>query len=140
MHLALAKSYLVYFIFILLGLFANTIFTLSVPTPHGQWIALACFAFGPLLIWWAQRTSIIESPVPYFNRGPYRFLRNPTQVGILILIGGYAAVSGSVIFLGAAIIGYFISNAFFFKKYEAILRAEYGDQYENYKSAVPKVL
>jgi protein-S-isoprenylcysteine O-methyltransferase Ste14 len=140
MQFALAKSYAIYFIFSLLGLFASTIFPLGEPTPHGQWVALLCFAVGPIIIWWAQTTSAAQSATPYFERGPYRYLRNPTQIGILILVGGYAAVSGSIVFLLASIIGYFISDIFFFKKYEAILHAQYGEQYKQYKSTVPKVL
>lgn len=139
LQIALAHSYAAYFIFSLVGLCADTFFSIGVPTPHGQWFALAGFAIGPLLIWWAQATSAAQNPVPYFERGPYRFMRNPTQIGVLILIGGYAAVSGSIAFLCAAIIGYFISNIFF-KKYESILHQEYGEQYKQYKTSVPKVL
>ena len=137
-HLTLANSYLVYFIFSLIGLFAGTFFSIGTPLHDGQWIALACFIIGPLLIWWAQSTSAIQSTVPYFERGPYRFVRNPTQIGILILVSGYTAVSGSILFLLATLIGYLISNRFF-KKYESILHREYGTTYGDYKDSVPKV-
>lgn len=137
-HVALAHSYLVYFIFSLLGLFADTLVSFESALPYGQWIALACFAIGPIVIWWAQNTSAVKSDTPYFERGPYRFVRNPTQIGILILVSGYTAVSGSIIFLLATLIGYLISNSFF-KKYELLLHREYGEQYKQYKDTVPKI-
>ncbi|HTH93108.1 MAG TPA: methyltransferase [Candidatus Paceibacterota bacterium] len=138
LQFALARSYAIYFIFSIVGLFADNFFPIGTPTSHGQIIAVLCFAAGTILIWWAQATSGVKSSTPYFERGPYRFLRNPTQIGILILIGGYAAISGSIIFLATALVGYFISDIFF-KKYEAILHAQYGDQYKQYKQSVPKV-
>ncbi len=139
LQIALARSYAVYFVFSVIGLFADTIYPIGTPTPHGQWVAILCFIVGPLIIWWAQATSSEQSTVPYFERGPYRYLRNPTQIGILILVGGYAAVSGSMVFLCASIIGYFISDIFF-KRYEAILHRHYGQQYAQYKDNVPKIL
>jgi protein-S-isoprenylcysteine O-methyltransferase Ste14 len=138
LHLALAHSYLSYFIFSLLGLFADTFITGETPLPHGQDWALMLFITGSLLIWWAQYTSAVKNDKPYFERGPYRFLRNPTHIGILLLVTGYAVVSGSVVFLGVTLIGYLVSNVFF-KKYESILHREYGSQYTEYKDTVPKI-
>ncbi len=81
-NIPLAHSYLANLVFSLLGLFADNIFNIGKPSPHGQWIALACFIIGPLIIWWAQATSAAKNDKPYFERGPYKFLRNPTQIGI----------------------------------------------------------
>jgi protein-S-isoprenylcysteine O-methyltransferase Ste14 len=66
-------------------------------------------------------------------------MRNPTQIGILILVTGYTAVSGSIVFLTATLLGYLVSNVFF-KKYESILHREYGAEYTQYKDNVPKIL
>ena len=138
LQLTLAHSYLVYFIFSILGLFADTFFSIESPLKYGQWIALACFTIGPLIIGWAQATSAAKSTVPYFLRGPYRFVRNPTQIGILILVSGYTAVSGSVLFLLATLVSYLLSNKFF-NTYEAILHKQYDGEYADYKKSVPKV-
>lgn len=138
-HIVLAHSYLAYFVFSLLGLFADTLFHFNTPIKHGDAVMIALFALGSLLIWWAQRTSSLKSDKPYFERGPYRYMRNPTHIGILFLVSGYAAISGSAIFLGVTLIGYLISNGFF-KKYESILHREYGSAYTEYKESVPKIL
>lgn len=138
-HIVLAHSYLAYFVFSLLGLFADSLFGFNIPLAHGNTIALIAFAVGSLLIWWAQGTSAKKSDRPYFERGPYRYMRNPTHIGIMLLVAGYAAVSGSVIFLAVTVIGYVVSN-FFFKKYESLLHTEYGAEYKSYKKEVPKIL
>ncbi len=139
-HIVLAHSYLAYYVACLLGLFADNILSVDEhPIQHGAVIAIICFVLGSLLIGWAQMTSAAKKSKPYFERGPYRYLRNPTHVGILLLAAGYTAVSGSMVFLAVTLIGYLISNKFF-KKYESILHREYGKQYTEYKDSVPKIL
>jgi protein-S-isoprenylcysteine O-methyltransferase Ste14 len=142
-HTTLARSYIAYFVCSMVGLLADALFGFVVPVPQGTLIALVCFAVGPALIWWAQHTSRTSvsaaAGTTYFNRGPYRFLRNPTHLGIVILVAGYAAVTGSMIFLFVTLIGYMISNHFF-KRYETILRITYGEDYKEYESSTPKVL
>ncbi len=137
-HVVLARSYLAYFVFSLLGLFADTLFHFNTPLKHGDVIMVTLFILGSVLIWWAQYTSSIKSEKPYFERGPYRYMRNPTHIGILLLVSGYTAISGSVVFLGITLIGYLVSNGFF-DKYEAILHREYGALYAKYKNSVPKI-
>ncbi|MDB5188839.1 MAG: hypothetical protein JWM92_437 [Candidatus Nomurabacteria bacterium] len=138
-HLALAHSYLAYLVFSLLGLWADTFISIEKSISYGDSIMIALFGIGSLLIWWAQYTSSVKSDTPYFERGPYRYVRNPTHIGILLLVAGYTAVSGSVIFLLITLVGYLVSNKFF-KKYESILHREYGTQYTEYKDSVPKIL
>jgi protein-S-isoprenylcysteine O-methyltransferase Ste14 len=103
--------------------------TISVPRPTV--FATICFAVGPLLILWAQYTShrfeIIKKQTgqPQFNRGPYKYLRNPTQLGLLILVAGYTLVSQAATLFIATGIAYIISNVFF-KKHESILESKYS--------------
>ncbi len=138
-HMVLAHSYLAYFVFSLLGLFADTFFGFNVPLRYGDTIAIVCFILGSLLIWWAQGTSAKKNEKPYFERGPYRYMRNPTHIGIMLLVAGYTAVSGSIVFLAVTLIGYIVSNSFF-KIYESLLHREYGVEYTDYKEEVPKIL
>lgn len=144
-HVVLAQSYLTYFIFCSLGLFLEVFFPMNIYVPHAKIFAILCFAVGPLLILWAQYTSkrfeILKKQTgqPQFNRGPYRYLRNPTQFGLVILVGGYALVtSASTLFIATGI-AYLISNIFF-RKHEEILESRYGEPYKEYKSSVPKIM
>lgn len=141
----LARSYLAYYLFSILGLLADSLIGFDVVIPFGSAIAITCFIVGPALMIWAQQTS---NPLKkkhhavkheYFLYGPYRYMRNPTHLGLVVLVTGYTAVSGSILFLAVTIIGYVVSNILF-RRYEAIVAEKYGEQYEQYKSKVPKIL
>lgn len=144
-HVVLAQSYLAYFILCSLGLFLDVFFPITLLVPHSTPFAVVCFAVGPLLILWAQYTShhfeLIKKQTgqPQFNRGPYKYLRNPTQLGLLILVAGYALVSQSGTLFVATGLAYLISNIFF-RKHEAILESKYGQPYQIYKSSVRKIM
>ena len=144
-HTTLARSYLAYYLFSIIGLLADSIIGFDTVVPFANTIAVICFIFGPVLIMWAQQTSSHfrqkgnDKQDAYFKHGPYRFMRNPTHLGLVILVTGYAVVSGSIIFLAITLFGYIISNMLF-KRYESIVIEKYGTDYEQYKSDVPKIL
>ena len=142
-HEILAKSYLVYFFASLVGLFVDSFISVPFNVPYAETVAIIFFGLGPLMIAWAQFTSrhYEKSDHPhrnYFERGPYKIIRNPTHLGLLILVTGYTLVSGSLIFFGTTLIGYLISNIFF-TKYESILSEDHGENYYSYKSKVGKL-
>lgn len=140
-HRTLAHSYLMYFLASMVGLFADTFLAFSVSSPAATPIAIVCLGLGPALIAWAQYTSNRfrkeNTTGAYYYHGPYRYLRNPTHLGLLILVTGYTLVSGSLAFFAITALGYLISNIFF-KKYESIL--ERTTDYEAYQSKVRRVL
>jgi protein-S-isoprenylcysteine O-methyltransferase Ste14 len=142
-HRILAHSYLMYFLASMVGLFADSFLSLDFQFPFATVSAIICFLLGPVIMAWAQYTSWKckknGCDERYFHHGPYRYMRNPTHLGLLILITGYTLVSGSVIFFLVSLLGYLISNIFF-KKYESILQDTYGADYETYKASVKKVL
>lgn len=144
-HVVLAQSYLVYFILCAVGLFLEMFFPMRFYVPHATLLAVICFAVGPLLMLWAQYTSHRfekikqEIGAPVFHRGPYRYLRNPTQLGLLILVLGYALISGAAMLFVATGVAYLLSNIFF-RKHESILETKYGAPYQAYKSSVRKIM
>ena len=145
-HAILAKSYITFFLAATVGLFLETFFPLHVTILFATPIAIICFVVGPALILWAQYTSrhtakqgVAEVKKQYFGRGPYRYLRNPTQLGLIILFFGYAVITSSFTFFLATFVAYLISN-YFFRKYEMLLKKEFGDQYLEYQNRVKKVL
>ncbi len=145
-HLVLARSYLVYLIASIIGLFADLFVPLDFTLVHGTRIAVICIGVGTALIWWAQHTSRYcmnkkhahHGDSLYFQHGPYRLMRNPTHLGMLLMVTGYALVSKSVIFFGITLIGYLFSNIFF-RKYEFLVRNKYGDIYDAYKKRISKI-
>lgn len=140
-HTTLARSYLVYFVCSIVGLFGDTLIGFDIALLYAHTIALICFGLGAVLIGWAQYTSRHahqEPGKPYFLKGPYRYMRNPTHLGIVVLVFGYTVVSGSVIFCVVTLVGYLISNIFF-KQYELLLTESYDGVYADYQSKVPKI-
>lgn len=139
----LTRSYLAYFLFTLFGLLVDNIVGFSVIIPYANIIAVGCFLVGAILVLWAQNTTALvytgSEKTKFFGNGPYKFLRNPTHLGMVLLVTGYTAVSGSVIFLGVTVIGYIISNKFF-REYELLLIEHFGDDYKKYQREVPKIL
>ncbi|MBP6904859.1 MAG: hypothetical protein KBB91_02270 [Candidatus Pacebacteria bacterium] len=147
-HHILAHSYLMYFVSSIIGLFIDTLIGFSITVPYADTITGICFGVGALLILWAQYTSRHSAKKngdqeairgPYFFKGPYRYMRNPTHLGMVILVTGYTLVSGSIVFFAITVIGYLVSNIFF-HRYEAILDRTYGEDYQKYQASVPKIL
>ncbi len=144
-HRVLATSYLTYFLLCSFGLFLGIFFPLHFSVPHAVVFANICFFIGPVLMIWAQYTShrfeIVKQQTGelHFNRGPYKYLRNPTQLGLVVLVLGYAFATSTAILFVTTGVAYIISN-FFFKKHEEILESRYGAAYTAYKASVKKIL
>lgn len=141
-HTILATSYIAYFLASVAGLLVDTFISVPFDIPYAHTAAIICFMVGPLIMLWAQATSwkfLRNSGIgDYFKYGPYRFVRNPTHVGLLILVTGYTLVSGSLVFFGMTLIGFLVSN-FFFTKYELLNEETYGEQYRAYQSHTPRI-
>lgn len=144
-HKTLAWSYLGYFISSMVGLFVDSFLAIQFQSATVTMLAITCFILGPLLIAWAQITSRhchLHHSHPkgmYFLHGPYKYMRNPTHLGLLILVTGYALVSGSVVFFIVTFAAYMLSNVLF-KKYESILHDTYKEHYGAYRARVRKIL
>jgi len=143
-HHVLAKSYLSYFLASLVGLLIDAFISAPFDVGYALPIAIVFMGVGPMLIWWAQYTSWLSHKqtrghtAEFFHHGPYQFVRNPTHLGILILVTGYTLISGSLIFFATTLIGFLISN-FFFGKYEDITHESFGEKYKHYKARTPKI-
>ncbi len=140
-HSVLAHSYTVYFLAFLSGLFLDFIFpfdlfkqSISVP------IGLILIVLASLLILWAQRTSsqLKVDQVSYksFHKGPYRFSRIPTQLGLSILMLGFGILTNAVFIIFFTIISFIIAKFFFSRKASSILADKYGAPYLKYKKLV----
>lgn len=144
-HRVLANSYITYLLLCTLGLFGDVFFPVRLTVPEGKTLALIFLILGPMFIAWAQYTSYtfekikLQTGTPQFLRGPYKYFRNPTQIGLLFLVAGYALATGAIMLFLATVLAYVVSNIFF-RKHEAILERRYGQEYANYKKSVRKIL
>ena len=70
--------------------------------------------------------------------GPYRHVRNPMITGVLVVLIGEAVLVGSPWVLAWAGI-FFVGNAIWFRRIEEPgLIERFGDEYEEYRRAVPR--
>jgi protein-S-isoprenylcysteine O-methyltransferase Ste14 len=79
----------------------------------------------------------VAPPTKLVVGGIYRFVRNPIYVALVVAIIGQALILGSLrLWIYAA--GTWLVTAAFVRWYEEpILRAQFGDDYDEYRRAVP---
>jgi len=140
-HRILAYSYAVYLLALVLGLiFSATwpykIFVSSILMSISSVILL----LSSMLILWAQKSSKKfkkeDLTAESFKKGPYRFTRNPTNLGLFLSIICFGIIVNSVFVIIFAIIAFALSRFIFIKKEEELLKNKYGDSYLEYKKSV----
>jgi len=140
-HRILAHSYMVY----LMALFFGLVFSAVLPFPIFNNEILAVISavflfFASLLIFWAQKSSkeftkenlTKES----FMKGPYRFTRNPTNVGLFFSMICFSIIVDSIFSVLFTFIAFLISLLIFLRKEEDFLANKYGTPYLEYKKVV----
>jgi protein-S-isoprenylcysteine O-methyltransferase Ste14 len=144
-HYALAHSYLVYFGSLMVGVFLNFLYPLGFPAHTGEWFGSSVIALASLLIFWAQMSSDQSDDIrrekgmsdeSVFARGPYRYLRSPTHVGLLFLIIGFGLLVNSVWIVVMTLVAYLVAHRTFLKKEQEFLVKKYGEAYEKYRAKV----
>ena len=98
------------------------------------WIMVLSFAQTSEL---SERIELDWTPKLMFKRGPYAFTRNPMYVAELGLWLGWAIFFGSV----TVLIGFVALSAGFnllVRREERDLEARFGEDYLQYKAAVPR--
>jgi protein-S-isoprenylcysteine O-methyltransferase Ste14 len=73
-------------------------------------------------------------------RGPYRYVRNPMYIGVLLLIVGQALLFASLPLVGYAAAVFLAVHLFVIGYEEPTLRRTYGAEYEAYSAEVPRWL
>ncbi len=71
-----------------------------------------------------------------FAKGPYKVLKSPTNLGLMILMIGFGFLMNSVIVVLMALLSYIISQWTFIRKQQALLKEKYGDHYVEYTENV----
>jgi protein-S-isoprenylcysteine O-methyltransferase Ste14 len=141
-HKALAYSYVLFFLFFLAGVFLNTIF----PSEIFKSFALASdigftiVVLASLLIFWAQKSNAKldkeHLSKETFCKGPYRYIKHPTQFGLFMLIFGFSIMINALYLTIFAALYAIIAKITFFKEQDLILEAKYGEPYKEYEKSV----
>ena len=75
----------------------------------------------------------VDPPKQLVVRGPYRFVRNPMYVGVVLILLSEAALFESVVMLGYSVVFFLAVHCFVVLYEEPTLRRRFGDSYEAYR-------
>ena len=143
-HFVLSHSYMAFLGAVILGVIFDVfipikIFNMAVY----QYGGLGMLLLGSLLIYWAQSTSHSSKKEAGgsgserdFERGPYKYSRNPTHIGLSVLTLGLAFLLNSPFSILFTVFASILSKFFFLKEEEALLEKKYGQPYRDYKNKV----
>ncbi len=145
-HRVLAYSYTTHSIFFLIGVFADTFWHQTFTRePYMSVFGFSLLFIGTWLIFWAQYTSRITKAIrskihlhtPHmFAKGPYKVLKSPTNLGLMILVFGFGFLMNSVLILLVALLAYIVCQSIFIRKQQKILAEKYGEEYKEYSKNV----
>jgi protein-S-isoprenylcysteine O-methyltransferase Ste14 len=111
---------------------------------RGAWIGAALFMLGLMLAVWAfttfraagTRVETHRSTSTIVADGPYRLMRNPIYVGMLLGLIGLAVAFDDAWLLAAAVPFYVVIRFGVVAREEAYLEGKFGGAYRAYKTRV----
>lgn len=143
-HFSLSLSYLTFLFGVVFGVVLDLFIPLKIIFDNFYiYLGLALIILGSILSYWAQYTS--HHPKNYktkdkdlsdFMRGPYKYIRTPTHLGIFIMTLGLALLINSPFSVLFTLIAHLISKEIFIKKEESLLEKKHGKVFTDYKEKV----
>ena len=115
---------------ILLTLGSIVFFSFGILMLFGCITQFATKGKGTLAPWDPTRRLVVS--------GPYRFVRNPMIIGVISIIIGEALFFNSIVVLVWAVVFFTINSIYFEFFEERRLETKFGEDYLDYKEAVPK--
>ena len=136
-----AHSHSVFFVLFLIGVILDLIFKLEIfINPVIVSAGLILLILGTSLILWSEKTphnfkdgSISKES---FCVGPYCYTRNPTHMGLFLMVMGFGLMINAFFVVLSTILSFFIEKFIFQNRAEKILSEKYGSHYEEYKKSV----
>lgn len=142
-HFVLSHSYVVFLGAIMSGAIMHLFAPIHLFTGDNYpYIGFTMIILGSVVIYWAQSASSATrnqaSPRTAFDfeRGPYKYSRNPTHIGMTIMTLGLAITFNSLFTVIFLIITSLVTKFIFLKKEECLLEEKYGQPYLDYKKKV----
>jgi protein-S-isoprenylcysteine O-methyltransferase Ste14 len=80
----------------------------------------------------------IDAPKTLVIRGPYRWVRNPMYLAVLLVILGQALLFRSLLLVGYALLFWVVVHTFVIGVEEPSLRGKFGSDYDTYLHRVPR--
>jgi protein-S-isoprenylcysteine O-methyltransferase Ste14 len=143
-HFILSHSYTVFLFAVVLGVVLDVFIPMDIFEHYlYQPIGFGMIVLGSILIYWAQSTSRKtnkemqrENTPRDFERGPYKYSRNPTHIGLSIMTLGLGFLLQSVFSIAFIAVASLVTKFIFLKKEERLLEEKYGQAYLDYKKKV----
>jgi len=143
-HVILFHNYSIFLLAVVLGVVLDGLFKYNIFNAQiYESIGLIMIILGPALVYWAQSSTTSykgepgkERGLDFFLRGPYRYTRNPTNLGVTIMSLGLGFLLKSPISILFILITYLVSRFIFIKKQDLILEEKYGIIFNDYKKKV----
>lgn len=80
----------------------------------------------------------IDAPTVLVVQGPYRWVRNPMYIAVLLVILGQAILFRSSLLVGYALLFWLVVHVFVVVVEEPSLRSQFGVSYDDYRRQVPR--
>lgn len=118
-----------------------------VDTGFLAYLALPLWFVGGLIVLWCfwdfafkgHGTPLPQDPPKKLViTGPYRHVRNPIYVGVLIIVMGYFLWFGTIWMIGYATLVLLVAHTFVIFYEEKTLKNRFGAAYEDYCRSVPR--
>jgi protein-S-isoprenylcysteine O-methyltransferase Ste14 len=143
-HQILFNSYFVSFFVIILGVIVDRFLPIGIfpkPSIGYQYFWIGVIILGSILIYWAQSASSTlkhkeNRDLNFFLRGPYKYTRNPTNLGVTIMALSFGFLINSFFSVIFVVVTHLISKFVFIRKQDLILEQRYGDVFREYKKKV----
>lgn len=143
-HILMFHTYIVFLGAVILGVIFDQMFHFDLfKSLTFQYLGVVMILWGSILVYWAQSTTsqpkseiTKERDTNFFFRGPYKYTRNPTNLGLTTMSIGLGFLLNSLFSIIFIVITYLISRFIFIKKQDKILAERYGDVFTEYKKKV----
>lgn len=143
-HSILSRSYSVYLFSVIAGIIIEHTLELYFSFPFYNEIGFFVMTLGTLLVYWAQSTSSRSKKNALRNKtghrnfalGPYKYTRNPTHVGLMLMTLGFGILIGSFFVIILTLFAFITSKLVFLPAEEKLLEDKYGEDYTMYKKKV----
>ncbi len=120
---------------------------LTLPIPSIWMVGVVPLTLGAALYFWCAGAftfigkgtpAPIDAPKVLVIQGPYRWVRNPMYVAVLLVVLGEAILFHSIMLVVYALLFWFIVHSFVVLVEEPSLQAQFGASYETYRRVVPR--
>jgi len=111
------------------------------------WLAIPLWVIGGLMVLWSfwaftfmgHGTPLpLDPPKELVASGPYRYVRNPIYVGVLLIFSGHFLWFGYWSLLMYTILAFLGVHSFILLYEEPTLKRKFGASYEGYLKRVPR--